>query len=165
MELFIQIRDGQPFEHPILGENFKTAFPNIDVNNLPPEFARFERVVEPIANVFEVVAGSHYEWVGDVVKDVWTLRPMTAEEEAVKRQDLTTGAYFVLNWRKETTQEKINTAPSEEIKQVWVNYLAELNAWVLVDPVNPGIPTPPVVSQSGQILTTSASGSSPDVLV
>ena len=41
MELFIQIRNGQPFEHPIFGDNFRQAFPDVDVDNLPPEFARF----------------------------------------------------------------------------------------------------------------------------
>ena len=45
MELFIQIRDGLPFGHPIYGDNFRQAFPDVDLENLPPEFARFERIV------------------------------------------------------------------------------------------------------------------------
>ena len=44
MRLFIQIRDGAPFEHPIQEDNFKFAFPQIDMNNLPEEFMDFERV-------------------------------------------------------------------------------------------------------------------------
>ena len=31
MRLFIQIRDGQPFEHPIIEDNFREAFPDIDI--------------------------------------------------------------------------------------------------------------------------------------
>lgn len=84
MELFIQIRNGQPYEHPIMGDNFRQAFPDVDVNNLPPEFARFERVAPPVPGVYEVVDGPTYEWVADIVKDVWTIRPMTDEEQQQK---------------------------------------------------------------------------------
>ena len=48
MELYIQIRNGQPFEHPIFGDNFRQAFPGIDVDNLPPEFAVFQRVPQNV---------------------------------------------------------------------------------------------------------------------
>lgn len=88
MELYIRIVDGKPFEHPIFGDNFREAFPNVDVNNLPPEFARFERITCPyLATTFQVDEVS-YQWVGDVVKDVWSVRDMTAEEAAVKQAKL-----------------------------------------------------------------------------
>lgn len=84
MELFIQIQNGQPFEHPIFGDNFRKAFPNIDVDNLPPEFAKFERVPQNVMpGVFEV-AELHYEWFDAIVKDVWSIRPMTDQEKADK---------------------------------------------------------------------------------
>lgn len=86
MELFIQIKNGQPFEHPILGDNFRQAFPQIDTNNLPPEFARFERIEQPVVGVYEVYEGLTYEWVGDVVKDVYHIRLMTAEEKIAKQE-------------------------------------------------------------------------------
>jgi len=75
MELFIRIVDGQPFEHPMLGDNFRQAFPNVDVNNLPPEFARFERVPcpNPDESYYLVAATCTYQWVDGVVKDVWQL--------------------------------------------------------------------------------------------
>lgn len=86
MELFIRIKDGQPFEHPILWDNFCQAFPNIDVNNLPPEFARFERVEPPALGEFEVYVGVTYEKFGDIYKDVHHVRDMTPEEKAIKEQ-------------------------------------------------------------------------------
>lgn len=75
MELFIRIVDGQPFEHPILGDNFRQAFPNVDVDNLPPEFARFERVPcpNPDEGYYLVAATCTYQWVDGVVKDVWEI--------------------------------------------------------------------------------------------
>ena len=84
MELYIKIKDGQPFEHPIIGDNFRQAFPDVDVNNLPSDFFKFERVVCNVRpSTYEVVQ-NEYQWVGGVVKDVWSLRPMTQEEKTAK---------------------------------------------------------------------------------
>lgn len=85
MQLFIRIKDGQPFEHPILEDNFREAFPNVDINNLPLEFARFERINAPMLSAYEVYEGVTYEWVDGIVKDVHRVRPMTSEEKIAKQ--------------------------------------------------------------------------------
>lgn len=85
MELFIRIKDGQPFEHPIFGDNFRQAFPDVDTDNLPAGFARFVRVAAPMVGVYEVYEGVTYEWRGDLVTDVHHVRAMTAEEITVKQ--------------------------------------------------------------------------------
>lgn len=97
MELFIQIKDGQPFEHPIFGDNFRLAFPDLDTDNLPAEFARFERVICP-SLVYATLNNPDptYQWVDGIVKDVWNITPMTAEEitnkqNAVKQYWATNG--------------------------------------------------------------------------
>jgi hypothetical protein len=94
MELYIRIKDGQPFEHPIFGDNFRQAFPDIDVNNLPPEFARFERVERPVLSMYEVMVSEDatYELIDGVYKDVWHKRDMTAEEREAKKQAITQSA-------------------------------------------------------------------------
>jgi len=79
-ELYIQIVDGQPHEHPIIASNFREAFPDVDTENLPPEFAKFVRVQQPTIGYFEVLEPVTYQWVDNVVKDVWTVRPMTDQE-------------------------------------------------------------------------------------
>ena len=88
MELYIRIKDGQPFKHPIFRDNFCQAFPDVDVNNLPPEFARFERIERPVLGMYEVMVSEDptYEVVDGVYKDVWQKRDMTAEEKEVTRQ-------------------------------------------------------------------------------
>lgn len=86
MEFFIQIRDGRPFEHPIFGDNFRAAFPHIDTGNLPPEFARFERIEPPQPKIYEVILGPSYQWVDGIVKDVWLVRPMSAQEKLAKQE-------------------------------------------------------------------------------
>jgi len=55
MELYIRIKNGQPFEHPILGDNFRQAF------------------------------GCTYEWDGDTVTDVHHVRDMTPAEKTAKQ--------------------------------------------------------------------------------
>lgn len=87
MELFIRIKDGQPFEHPIFGDNFRQAFPDVDVNNLPAEFARFERVQAPALGAYEKNQRAQYERGQDgVYRDVWYCDQMTAEEISAKQQ-------------------------------------------------------------------------------
>jgi hypothetical protein len=80
MRFFIRIKDGKPFDHPIIEENFLMAFPNINPNNLPSEFAIFERIPTPSIGIYEVYEGLSYEWFGEVVKDYHRVRPMTEAE-------------------------------------------------------------------------------------
>jgi hypothetical protein len=86
MELFIRIKDGQPFEHPIVSENFCQAFPDVDTNNLPAEFARFVRVEPPAVGVYEKNQTVSYQLVDGVYTDVFSVEQMTTEEVAAKQQ-------------------------------------------------------------------------------
>ena len=89
MELFIRIKDGQPFEHPIFGDNFRQAFPDVDVNNLPPEFARFERVQPPVWGPYDKNQRVQYERGADgVYRDVWYCDKMTAAEVTAKQDEV-----------------------------------------------------------------------------
>jgi hypothetical protein len=88
MRLFIKIKDGHPLEHPIGEENFRAAFPDVDTNNLPPEFARFERVRIPEIGVYEIFEKTTYEWQNGVVRDVHNIRSMTAQEKLDKQNQI-----------------------------------------------------------------------------
>jgi hypothetical protein len=164
MELFIQIRNGQPFEHPIFGDNFCDAFPHIDVNNLPPEFAKFKRVQEPAPKTYEVVVGVRYEWIGDTVQDVWECRQMTNDEVFLKQNELQEKINFTLQDRKNKVTEIIANETNETIKAAWVEYLAQLNVWVVTDLENPRFPPPPAITKDGYIFTTESSGAVPNVI-
>lgn len=87
MELFIQIKNGQPFEHPISEDNFRQVFSNIDTNNLPESFARFVRSEAPVVGVYEVHDGVTYEWQDGLVTDLHHVRSMTSEEVAAKQDE------------------------------------------------------------------------------
>lgn len=84
MELFIRVKDGEPFEHPIFGDNFRAAFPDVDTANLPDTFAKFIRVDKPTIDTYEVYEGVTYQWIDGVVKDVHLVRPMTDAERTAK---------------------------------------------------------------------------------
>lgn len=85
MNLYIEIRDGQPYQHPILESNLKMCFPEIDTENLPANFAKFERVQLDWIGVYQVYEGVSYEWFDGVVKDVHKVRDMTPEEKTAKQ--------------------------------------------------------------------------------
>jgi hypothetical protein len=164
MELYIQIRDGQPYEHPILGDNFREAFPQIDPDNLPSEFARFERIQAPAPNTYEVVEGPVYQWVGNIVKDVWTVRPMTDEERTIKVEELTQGAYAFRDSLLAFASNQFAEATTDEQRQAWTEFSNALSSWVLVNPETPAFPTPPRIAEDGTVLSANASGSVPNVI-
>tara|TARA_R110002012_G_scaffold86340_1_gene214691 strand:- start:48 stop:455 length:408 start_codon:yes stop_codon:yes gene_type:complete len=105
MQLYIQIKNNQPFEHPILEDNFKAAFPHIDTDNLPSDFSRFERVDYPEIGVYEVYEGVVYQQVGDVYKDVHQVRDMTSDEIAAKKQSTKDKWKDTFNWSSWTFNE------------------------------------------------------------
>ena len=119
MDLFIQIRDGQPYQYPIDGNNFRQAFPHIDVDNLPPEFARFVRLPPPeIVGVYQVVVESYVLNEG-VVSDNWILCDMTAEEKADKIAQ-------AMNRRPEGDQWVFNEADCIWLDSAAINVVTEI---------------------------------------
>lgn len=81
MKCFIRLVNGNPVEHPIPEESFRAAFPEINVDNLPAEFAEFIRVSPPAIDRFEKLESHTYERVGNSFTDVYRVRPMTDEEK------------------------------------------------------------------------------------
>ena len=168
MRLFIQIREGQPYEHPIFEDNFRQAFPCVDVDNLPSEFANFERVAHPEADsnirLFKIYRLS-YQWVGNVVKDVWTLGPMTDAEKEEALDIRVTAINNKLALNKEYAQYKINIETGVGLV-AWTDYLNTLNSFTYqrVDAFEVSVPPPPRRNLDGEWATTQSSGSAPNVI-
>lgn len=91
MTFYIRVENNQPVGHPILEENLLQAHPGIDLNNLPSEFAVFERIIAPVPGVYEVYTGCTYERDGDVFKDTHHFREMTVEEKTAKQNAIKDG--------------------------------------------------------------------------
>jgi hypothetical protein len=128
MELYIQIKDGKAFEHPILGDNFRQAFPSIDTNNLPPEFARFVRVAPPTVGIFEVCEECVYELVDGVYTDIHNVRPMTAEEKAVRIEQAR--ANLQPNWTLNEETLQVSPPPRPTTGGPW-RFDGATNDWVI----------------------------------
>jgi len=163
MEFFIQIKDGLPFGHPIFIDNFREAFPEIDIENLPAEFAQFIRKQPPTVGTFETVDGVIYGWRDGFVEDVYQIRQMNDEEKSIKIQQITENVLETIERRKQIAQAKIENSEGD-LKQAWIECLAALNNWVLVDPLQPNFPSAPVVSSDGTILSITNSGTAPNVI-
>lgn len=163
MELYIQLRDGQPYEHPIMGDNFCEAYPDIDVNNLPPEFARFVRVPEPKIGLFQVNEGVTYELIDGVVHDVWHIRPMTSEERIPVEEANTALIMATVTKLRQDAETNAVTAEPEELRQAWVNYKVLIDSWVLTDIETAIVPKPPVFI-NGRLIDVNLSGSTPNVI-
>jgi hypothetical protein len=164
MTLFIKLKNGQPFEHPITKENFVLVFPDVDLNNLPEWVAPFERTEKPVVGMFEVDEGFTYELADGVAKEVWHIRAMTAEEQEVKIESVRNDCLANIEWLKKYALENASTASTEQARVAWQFYFDELNAFVLTDPFNYQLPRGPRISASGEILSTTSSGSAPNVI-
>ena len=89
MKLFIRIVDGKPFEHPVTEETMQLVFPDVDLNNLPSDWAEFIRSHKPALGVYQKFLNEDavYELVDGKYTDVWPIVDMTAEEKAAKQQE------------------------------------------------------------------------------
>jgi hypothetical protein len=151
LELYIQIRDGQPFEHPIFADNFRQAFPDVDTENLPDTFAKFIRVDAPVLAAYEVYEGVTYQWVDGDVKDVHSVRPMTDEERTEKTAELEAIANQLKLDRIAFINDKLTTETDETAQTLWLECLTAHEAWVLesVAPITPAFPRFPIKDEAG----------------
>mgnify|MGYP003660235637 CR=1 FL=1 len=165
MDFFIRIHDGQPFEHPIVGDNFREVFPDIDPENPPSEFASFTRI-DPtnIPIGFYEVLVEEYVWDGPGVRDNWHTRPMTEEQREVRKQEgieqVEAQRASMLDYAE--TQKAQATTPSET--SIWNAYIAELTAYTYDDPADARLPFPPHVLPDGTLADIYAPGTAPNVI-
>ena len=151
-ELYIQLRDGEPYEHPILGGNFREAFPDVDVDTLPSDrFAKFIRVAQPQIGTYEVYEGVTYEWFGDVIKDVHHVRQMTDVEREAKTAELTEDANRAHLARIAFITDILETEKDDTAQKIWLECLTAHEKWKLVsvDPITPAFPLFPLKDQDG----------------
>ena len=91
MNLYIRIKDGQPFEHPILEENAHQAWPDVNFSLLPDWLGRFRRIPQPTPDVMPVSpyqrAVCSYTLAADGFwEDTWGVEDLSAGEiQVIKR--------------------------------------------------------------------------------
>jgi hypothetical protein len=159
MNLYVQIKDGQPFEHPIFEDNFIEVFPDVDINNLPPEFARFKRIpVEDCGltadSLSKKLVTTHYRLASDGFwEDVWEIVDKNEDElqelQQIKNEQNLFIAKFFLDNLKTKGQEIYNSLTDESEKQAWDTYFSIMS---FEDPVSHDITIPkfPIKNQEGK---------------
>lgn len=85
-QYIIEIKDGKPVNHPMILENFVQCFPEIDLGNLPENYAHFEKTDRPILTVYQELLSVHpsYEVANGIVKEVWVIREYSPDEKQRK---------------------------------------------------------------------------------
>jgi len=85
MNLYIEIENDTPKNHPAFEENILEAF-----GEIPSNWQPFVRVECPKPSVYQILDSNTptYEKVDGVWKDVWALRNMSQEEIAAKQQSV-----------------------------------------------------------------------------
>ena len=109
MNCYIRMLNGAPSEHPIVRLNMSQAFPDMDLDNLPPEFAKFIRIEAPALGVYEknqTVAYELVEGMAGTYTDVFYSEPMTAEEITTK-QDAVKAEWAISGFASWTFNEAI----------------------------------------------------------
>lgn len=140
MNLFIQVKEGQPVNHPALEQNLIEAF-----GQVPPDWEPFIRVERPTPLIYEIVEDEQpsYRKINGVWMDYWYVRPMTNAEKTSKQQrvkDFWASRPYASNWAAWTFDENLceyvppipRPAPVEGKRVFWCG--AE-NNWKEVPPL------------------------------
>jgi hypothetical protein len=156
MNLYIQIKDGKPFQHPILEDNLRQAFPTMDLENLPANFARFNRFTQPTNDVMPVgrfqvaVVAYELEADGTTYHDAWSVREMTDAEKALTTTNQINSNSQRLADLQAHVVEMIETTDGE-LQTGWQNYQSLLNSIDFTDPFEVNWPFAPMVDENGNV--------------
>lgn len=89
MNLYIKIENEQAIGHPISEDNLIEGYPDIDINNLPSNFAIFERIEPPEMGLYDKKQICVYECdENGRYRDVWYNIPMSDEEKIEKQNNV-----------------------------------------------------------------------------
>ena len=84
MNLYIQVENNQPINHPAFEDNLIQVF-----GSIPSNWEPFIRVQQPVLEEYEVLVSNEpkYEKIDNIWMDVWYVRDMTSEEKLIKMDD------------------------------------------------------------------------------
>jgi len=93
MKLFMRVLQGRPIDHPQSEYGMKILFPPTEypeydyINSIPPGYYPLEILEQPHINCFEKLTLT-YEFLGDKVRDVWSVHQMNEKERAERLEEL-----------------------------------------------------------------------------
>ena len=85
--LYIQLENGQPINHPLIESNFISAYPHLDPDNLPENWSKFVAIPKPVPGVYQKINEQPvYGLVDGVYTHIWTIQDMTDSEKLEEQQ-------------------------------------------------------------------------------
>ena len=87
-QCFIQVKDGNPVDHPIVLDNVRQNWPDLDLMNLPDTWAYFDRKPPERPGPYQKNPVCRYQLYGGFTNrytDVWTFEEMTDSEKIDKQ--------------------------------------------------------------------------------
>ena len=154
MNLYIQLINGQPIEHPIFEDNLIDAFPDEDLNNLSSKFAPFNRIhfedtglTCGVYQIKECIYALSKD--GKTYQDTWSVREMTDDEKTQAIQERKNSINMYIDAKKEYAQNIIATSTDTKQVGAYQIYLEKLNAYVCDDPFAPNLPNQPFLNYLG----------------
>jgi len=137
MNLYIQVENGQPVNHPAFEDNLIDAF-----GSIPSNWEPFIRVERPIPSVYQVLGSEDptYQKVNGVWTDIWDLTEITDAEKTAKQQavkDAWAANPNASNFTAWTFDESIcayvppTPKPTDEKQYFWQG---TTNSWVVRPP-------------------------------
>lgn len=110
MKLFMRVLNGRPIDHPQSEYGMKILFPPEQypqydyIDNIPPEYYPLETLEQPHINCYEKL-GLTYEFLGNKVRDVWSIHQMNEQERAARLAELESEKPYPSWILNETTSE------------------------------------------------------------
>ena len=161
MNLYIEIENGQPINHPIYEDNLFQAYVDINLNR-DTRFKPFIRIPHP-----QEFLGNFQVWDSTYITadnglsytDSWYIRDMTPEEVTETTNCRIAGINNYIESLLDLAETKLKDV-DENNKPIWQNYIDSLNTFTYDDPFTVMIPKPPLVDNKGNLLT----GNKPNVI-
>ncbi len=163
INLYIQLENGQPINHPMFEEHLLAAYPDVDLATTT-DFAPFIRTELPALTLFQVAVPNHVLMAdGKTYTDDYSIRAMDSEEIAELTSDRIAGVISTVAAYLEYTNAEISTADINDLP-IWQTYLDALTTFTYTDPFTVVIPSPPYKDKNGILMSTSNAGAKPDVI-
>lgn len=86
MNNYIRIENGEAVGMPISEQQLKQDYPDININLLPPEFARFIKTFPPKLGPYEKNQTRLYEWENGIIRENWYSEQLSIEEKTAKQE-------------------------------------------------------------------------------
>jgi len=157
MNLYIQMQDGQPINHPIIETNLIQVRPNIDLENLPSEFARFNRYQMPadlVTSPFQIPYNTYgLDADGVTYCDIWAVRDMDDLERQARTMVEQRSVDEQVQSLKDHAAERIANTTGD-VQTAWQNYLDSVNSMDTSDPFSVKWPAIPRVDSEGFLIVT-----------